>query len=106
MDNLMKGIKANEMLTKILAAKITNQTNKLQERFQKMTAIYGEQFGKVTICRTVSWQVAFVNSVITDRENISLAHSSKGNEEDAQFCSRTLNTFRVSSFKTNTPILL
>jgi hypothetical protein len=43
MDNLMEGIKENEVLTKILAAKITNETNKLQERFQKMTALYGEQ---------------------------------------------------------------
>jgi hypothetical protein len=36
----------HEALTKILAAKITNETNKLQERFQKMTALYGEQIEK------------------------------------------------------------
>jgi hypothetical protein len=46
MGNLMEGIKENEVLTKILAAKITNETNKLQERFQKMTALYGEQIEK------------------------------------------------------------
>jgi hypothetical protein len=46
MDNLMEGIKENQVLTKILAAKITNETNKLQERFQKMTALYGEQIEK------------------------------------------------------------
>jgi hypothetical protein len=33
MDNLMEGIKENEVLTNILAAKITNETNKLQERY-------------------------------------------------------------------------
>jgi hypothetical protein len=33
MDNLMEGIKENKALTKILAAKITNETDKLQERF-------------------------------------------------------------------------
>ena len=43
MDNLMKGIKENQVLTKILAATITNKTNKLQDRFQKITALYGEQ---------------------------------------------------------------
>jgi hypothetical protein len=46
MDNLMEGIKENKALTKILAAKITNETDKLQERFQKMTALYGEQIEK------------------------------------------------------------
>ena len=46
MDNLMEGIKENQVLTKILAAKITNETSRLQERFQKMTALYGEQIEK------------------------------------------------------------
>jgi hypothetical protein len=46
MDNLMEGIKENEVLTKILTAKITNETNKLQERFQKMTALCREQIEK------------------------------------------------------------
>jgi hypothetical protein len=46
MDNLMEGIKENEVLTKILAAKITNEMNKLQEGFQKMTTLYGEQIEK------------------------------------------------------------
>jgi hypothetical protein len=36
MDNLMEGIKENQVLTKILAATITNETNNLQERFQKI----------------------------------------------------------------------
>jgi hypothetical protein len=40
---------------------------------------------KVTVCRTVSWEVVIVNSVIIDRENISLAHSSKGNGKDTKF---------------------
>lgn len=102
MDNLMEGIKENEVLTKILAAKITNETNKLQEN----DGIIRGTIRKVTVCRTVSWEVVIVNSVIIDRENISLAHSSKGNGKDTKFCSRTLNTFRVSSFKTNTSILL
>jgi hypothetical protein len=31
MDNLMEGIKENEVLTKILAAKIPNEMNNLQE---------------------------------------------------------------------------
>jgi hypothetical protein len=34
------------VLTKILAAKITNEMNKLQEGFQKMTTLYGEQIEK------------------------------------------------------------
>ena len=42
----MEGIKENQVLTKILAAKITNETSKLQERFQKMTALDGEQIEK------------------------------------------------------------
>ena len=33
-----------------------------------MTALYGEQIKKVTVCRTVSWEVVIVNSVIIDRE--------------------------------------
>jgi hypothetical protein len=46
MDNLMEGIKGNQVVAKILAAKITNETNELQERFQKMTALDGEQIEK------------------------------------------------------------
>ena len=46
MDNLMEGIKENQVVAKILAAKITNETNELQERFQKMTALDGEQIEK------------------------------------------------------------
>jgi hypothetical protein len=42
----VEGIKENKALTKILAAKITNETDKLQERFQKMTALYGKQIEK------------------------------------------------------------
>ena len=46
MDNLMEGIKENQVVAKILTAKITNETNELQERFQKMTALDGEQIEK------------------------------------------------------------
>ena len=67
MDNLMEGINENEVLTKILAAKKRTK-HKLQDRFQKMTALYGEQIKKVTVCRTVSWEVVIVNSVIIDRK--------------------------------------
>ena len=83
------------MLTKILAAKITNETNKLQEN----DSIIRGTIRKVTVCRTVSWEVVIVNSVIIDRENISLAHSSKGNGKDTKFCSRTLNTLRISNLR-------
>jgi hypothetical protein len=31
MDNLMEGIKGNQVVAKILAAKITNETNELQD---------------------------------------------------------------------------
>ena len=67
MDNLMEGINENEVLTKILAAKKRTK-HKLQDRVQKMTALYGEQIKKVTVCRTVSWEVVIVNSVIIDRK--------------------------------------
>jgi hypothetical protein len=106
MDNLMEGIKENEALTKILAAKITNETNKLQERFQKMTALYGEQIEKSQYVERYLGKLLSSIALLLTGKLSPLLIPPKEMERTLTFCSRTLSTFRVSSFKTNTSILL
>lgn len=42
-SNLMTGLKENSMLTRILASRISNETTRLKDMFEKMTSLYGEQ---------------------------------------------------------------
>ena len=66
MDNLMEGINENEVLTKILAAKKRTKPINFKTDFRKWRHYTGNK-KKVTVCRTVSWEVVIVNSVIIDR---------------------------------------
>ena len=95
MDNLIEGIKENQVLAKILAATITNEINNLQERFQKMTALYGEQIEKS------QYVERYLGKLLS-----SIALLLTGKISPLLIPPKALNTFRVSSFKTNTSILL
>ena len=43
LDNMIKGIKENNMITKVLQAQITNEGRHLKTTFTKMVSLYGQQ---------------------------------------------------------------
>jgi len=106
MDNLMEEIKENQVLTKILAATITNETNNLQERFQKMTALYGEQIEKSQYVERYLGKLLSSIALLLTGKISPLLIPPKEMERTLNCVQGHLAPLGYQVFKTNTSILL